>query len=430
MELYNTLILIFCIVIIALYTLIPLKGEETQNFILTFDSDGGSAIAAIEVTGCGVVEQPVNPTKEGYVFVGWELDGNPFNFTEEVCGDVELKAVWEEKDPESEYITYFIQRNPDEEPSQQEIKKGEIPTQPEDPYREGYEFVEWRLNGYPYSFDTPLNEGDMIAAVWIEETSDEDDTEYIVSFNLNGGAVGGNCDDQTVMSGNTVSTNCSPTRDEYSFLGWNTNKNAKSALNLKNVKITKNTTLYAIWKANSSSSGSSSGGNSSGGSSSGGSSSGGSSSGGGTTPSTPTTYNISCNVNGSNTYTGTSTNSATSAAASTCNGHKGSNYNLNLYTVNFTASSCSLSSTNLTCSTNAVEKSFTVTCKEQYNGNNAKTSRCKATSDAGSGSSITLNGQSYNGNEIPDSLANSATWGICFDSACANSSKVSYKYSE
>jgi len=106
----NTLLFVFCMVIVALYSLIPLKNNndvEETKFILSFDSDGGTAIAALEVEECEKVTQPPNPTREGYIFVGWELNGEPFDFSEGVCGDMELKAVWEEMSPDKTYITIY-----------------------------------------------------------------------------------------------------------------------------------------------------------------------------------------------------------------------------------------------------------------------------------------------------------------------------------
>ena len=408
----NTLILLFCIVIIALYSLIPLKGKETKKFLLTFDSDGGTAVAALDITECEVVTKPVNPTKEGYIFVGWELNGEPFDFSEEICGDMELKAIWEEMSPEKEYITIYLQYGTGD-PSPVVVEKGTIPPMPQTPTRDGYNFVEWHVNGFYYGFDTPLEDGTVVEAIWEEvvvEPDPQEDKEYTVVFNPNGGYLKGNCDNQTVKSGGTAATGCSAERDEYTFLGWNTNKSAKSAQNLKNVKITKNTTFYAIWKANSSSGG-------------------GGSSGGGDTPTPTITYNLSCSVGGSNTYTGTTTNNSTAAAATECNKHKGNSYNLNLYTIKFETSSCSLSGTSLSCSTNASAKSFIITCKEVYNTNNGKTNTCIATSNAGAGATIKLDGNNYPGVAIPNSMV-THNWGICFGNDCAADSNVTARYSE
>ena len=392
----NTLVLLLCIVIIALYSLIPLKGKDVKKFVLTFDSDGGSAVAAVNINDCEVVTQPTNPTKEGYIFVGWELNGEPFDFSKEVCGDVELKAVWEEMNPEKEYITIYLQYG-EGDPSPVVVEKGTIPQMPQTPTRDGYNFVEWHVNGFYYGFDTPLDDGAIVEAVWEEipdEPEPEDDTEYTVTFNLNGGTAGGNCDDQTVKKGGTAKNVCKPTRDGYTLNGWSPKITSK---------ITKNTTFVAQWKANSS------GGGSSGGDSGGGS--------GGDTPTPPpaTTYNLSCSVAGSSTHTQNNlTSNSTSNAASICNNHKGDQYNEHLYTINFTAGNCSVSGTSISCNTTPTKKRFTVSCTEVPNANQAPTNTCTATSNAGSGSKIMLNGTVYPGKPIPDSMANSATWGICF----------------
>ena len=269
----NTLLLLFCIVVIALYTLIPLKGKEKQMFTLSFDSDGGDAIAAIQIDDCKTIEEPTNPTREGYIFKGWELNGEPFTFPAEVCGNIEVKAIWEEMAPEKEYITIYYNLGGDSEDSPMVVEKGTIPNKPEDPTREGYTFVTWQVDGVSYYFDIPLNDGDKIVAIWEEnaqeEPEPEEDVEYTVKFNLNGGIAGGTCDDQTVKKGGTAKNVCKPTREGYTLNGWSPRITSK---------INKDTTFVAQWKQNSSS--------------------GGSSSGGGTTPSAPTTYRVSFDLDG------------------------------------------------------------------------------------------------------------------------------------
>ena len=50
----------------------------------------------------------------------------------------------------------------------QTVVKGESAIQPEDPIREGYTFIKWELNGYDFSFDTPINENITLVARWAE----------------------------------------------------------------------------------------------------------------------------------------------------------------------------------------------------------------------------------------------------------------------
>ena len=50
--------------------------------------------AALDFGGYAV--RPDAPEKENSVFVGWELDGETFDFRTPVTSDITLKAVWQE----------------------------------------------------------------------------------------------------------------------------------------------------------------------------------------------------------------------------------------------------------------------------------------------------------------------------------------------
>ncbi|MCM1131606.1 MAG: InlB B-repeat-containing protein [Roseburia sp.] len=52
----------------------PEKPEEKVVIEAIFNSDGGSAVDKVTLTEAGIVSQPKEPTKEGYVFEGWYKD--------------------------------------------------------------------------------------------------------------------------------------------------------------------------------------------------------------------------------------------------------------------------------------------------------------------------------------------------------------------
>ena len=65
-------------------------------YTVTFDSDGGSAVAPQTVEYGGKATKPADPTKQGHVFKGWTLYGSAYNFSNPVTKDITLKAKWEE----------------------------------------------------------------------------------------------------------------------------------------------------------------------------------------------------------------------------------------------------------------------------------------------------------------------------------------------
>ena len=57
------------------------KDDDTEDkFLVTFDSDGGTKINSQTVVKDGKVEIPTTPTKKGYTFVEWQLNGKKYDF--------------------------------------------------------------------------------------------------------------------------------------------------------------------------------------------------------------------------------------------------------------------------------------------------------------------------------------------------------------
>ena len=61
--------------------------------IVTFDSDGGTAVSRQTVMNASAVK-PADPTKSGYTFAGWYLGDAEYAFDTEVTENIELKARW------------------------------------------------------------------------------------------------------------------------------------------------------------------------------------------------------------------------------------------------------------------------------------------------------------------------------------------------
>ena len=71
---------------------------DKEEYTVTFNTDGGSKISSVKVTEGNKVTKPTNPTKDGYKFVGWLLNGKSYDFTKEVTGNITLVASWEKTD--------------------------------------------------------------------------------------------------------------------------------------------------------------------------------------------------------------------------------------------------------------------------------------------------------------------------------------------
>lgn len=69
-------------------------NENTEVINITFDSDGGSLVAPIQIGKGYPMGEPIAPIKEGYTFEGWYLDGKKYNFADNVEQALVLKAKW------------------------------------------------------------------------------------------------------------------------------------------------------------------------------------------------------------------------------------------------------------------------------------------------------------------------------------------------
>ena len=82
---------------------------ENDECLVTFDSQGGTVVSAVQVAKGTAVPEPAAPTRRGYEFMGWYLGDTLYDFTQPVTGNTVLRAKWKfivtEPDPsETEQI--------------------------------------------------------------------------------------------------------------------------------------------------------------------------------------------------------------------------------------------------------------------------------------------------------------------------------------
>ncbi len=98
----------------------PVKPEEPTKpddkvtiFTVTFNSDGGSKVATKYVQLNYKAKKPADPTKEGYKFLGWYLNGKLYDFSAKVTKSITLTAKWEEvkKEPVMGYLQVDVEES-------------------------------------------------------------------------------------------------------------------------------------------------------------------------------------------------------------------------------------------------------------------------------------------------------------------------------
>jgi uncharacterized repeat protein (TIGR02543 family) len=73
-------------------------GGTVTKYTVTFNSNGGSAVAAQEVSSGGLVTKPADPTKSGLTFAGWYKEAGlttAWNFASDtVTSNITFYAKW------------------------------------------------------------------------------------------------------------------------------------------------------------------------------------------------------------------------------------------------------------------------------------------------------------------------------------------------
>ena len=213
-------------------TLVATWKEEAKKYTVKFNTDGGTTISNKTVTEGDKVVKPTNPTKKGYIFMGWTLNGTAYNFSSKVTENITLVATWRE----AKKYTVTFDVDGGTAVASQTITEGNKATKPTNPTKSGYTFTGWTLNGKAYDFTAIVNSNITLVATWKEIK------KFSVTFDSNGGT---SVASQTITEGNKVTKPTNPTRSGYVFTGWTLNGKTYDFSS----KVTGNITLVANWKA-------------------------------------------------------------------------------------------------------------------------------------------------------------------------------------
>lgn len=80
---------------------LPKPVVQVTSHTVTFDANGGSTVASQTVDDKAKAVKPANPTRSGWTFDGWYLDGARYDFNTPVTRDITLKAGWRKTDTTS-----------------------------------------------------------------------------------------------------------------------------------------------------------------------------------------------------------------------------------------------------------------------------------------------------------------------------------------
>ena len=207
--------------------------QKVVEYIVTFNSNGGSSVSSEKVEKDSVVAKPTDPTRSGYEFVAWLLNGTKYDFNTKVTKNITLTAKWKKDgDAEKFKVTFKVDNKVYKT---DEVEDGGVVTKPTNPTKSNYTFKSWQLNGKEYDFKSKVTKDITLTALFVLK----------LTYKNNDGS---GCTSKTVSEGSKWGNLCTPTRSGYEFVGWYTAISGGTKIT-EATKATGNLTVYAHWKA-------------------------------------------------------------------------------------------------------------------------------------------------------------------------------------
>ena len=199
-----------------------ITGEVIGAYTVTFQSEGGSEVAS-QIRANTPADQPADPTKEGYTFIGWYNGESEWNFETPVTADLTLTAKWQI----NRYTITFDTAGGSEVPSITQ-DYGTAITAPANPAKTGYTFAGWDK-----TIPSTMPAEDMtITAQWQVN-------QYTITFKPENGG-----QDIVIKQdyGTAITAPANPTKTGYTFAGWD--REIPTTMPAENI------TLTARWQVN------------------------------------------------------------------------------------------------------------------------------------------------------------------------------------
>ncbi len=209
---------------------------EASPVYIIIDANGGVGGSGSQTVHKGTTVTLEAPTKEGYLFTGWEDENKKIYPAGEdgkvkitVTGDMTLTAVWEARSFTVTYVLLNGKTRAETADYGQNVTLGEEP-------RTGYTFVGWKDGEKVYhAGETITVKGDMtLTAAWEART-------FTVTYVL----LDGKTRTETAAYGQKLTLGEEP-RTGYTFVGWKDGEKMYHAG--ETITVTGDMTLTAEWK--------------------------------------------------------------------------------------------------------------------------------------------------------------------------------------
>ena len=174
-----------------------------QTFTVTFQDWNGQVLKIEQVEEGHSATAPANPTREGYTFTGWDKDFS------NVQSNLTVTAQYTQNTPSTTYYTVTFKDWDGTVLKNEQVEKGHSATAPANPTREGYTFSGWDK-------DFSNVQSDLVVTAQYTQNSSVT-TSFTVTFQDWDGTVLKN---EQVDKGKSATAPTNPTREGYTFTGW------------------------------------------------------------------------------------------------------------------------------------------------------------------------------------------------------------------
>ncbi len=163
------------------------RWKSQGPYTVTFLDADGTELSTQTVAAAGTATKPADPVRNGYIFTGWTLNGNAYDFTTPVTGDIALKAAYTEDttpvdppvdpeppvvDPSVTHVVTFAHVNGTGETTLVSVADGAAVAAPDAPVYNGYTFSHWAdAEGNVYNLATPVTGDLILKAVYTRDES-------------------------------------------------------------------------------------------------------------------------------------------------------------------------------------------------------------------------------------------------------------------
>ena len=224
--------------------------EEGELLTVTFDANGGSAIAPVVVASGQAVAKPADPTKAHNRFNEWQLSGSTYNFSTPVTANITLVANW----TPLYTVTYAANGGSGTMTDANEYAAGDEVTLLENTFEAPDVTKIWDSWAVTDALDNPVSvsagkfampsSNATVTAQWT--TISDFDVKFFQGYGDPDVQIGTT---QVISTGNYATAPDDPTRAGFAFLGWSYDATEAHIVDIATYGITAATNFTAMWKA-------------------------------------------------------------------------------------------------------------------------------------------------------------------------------------